>query len=435
MNVRIIATTISAFVWTFGSASAFAQSEGLFAFKGFGTISASRTYTDSAGYVNAVQPAKAGRPDQWTFSPETLLGAQLDIAPKSDVSATVQVIAKHRNTDQVQADVEWAFIKYQFHPSWRLRAGRVLTPAFMDSEYRYVGYANTYVRPAQEIYAQYPLSTHDGLDINYRASVGGGIVNLTGYAGTAKIDGPANPDGSLAFTYGSTDLKGFRAAWENESLNLSAGITRVTSAGISGAGTTPLLSVLTAAKAASANFGAVCPSCQNAVTALTTTLIDASGVFTVMDVGARYTMDDWVFWGEYATTRPNEALFRSTNLFTLGASRTFGNFTPFVTVSRATWLESGSNAAVSAAEIAAIPAQPLRVALNAYNATVMPPDNSRHSVAVGTRWDVAKNIALKGELWRVSLDSPVNAPVFPMAAGVPRETSFNVVTFALDFVF
>lgn len=434
MNVRI-ATTITTFVWAFGSASVFAEGEGVFAFKGFGTISTSRTFTDSAGYVNAVQPAKAGRPNQWTFSPETLIGAQLDIAPKSDISATVQVIAKHRNTDQIQADVEWAFIKYQFNPSWRLRAGRVLTPAFMDSEYRYVGYANTYVRPAQEVYAQYPLSTHDGLDINYRASVGGGIVNLTGYAGTSRIDGPANPDGSLAFTYGSTDLKGIRAAWESESLSLSGGITRLTSAGISGGGTAPLLSVLAAAKVASTNFGATCPSCQNAVTALTTTMVDASGIFTVMDLGARYTMGDWAFWGEYATTRPNEALFRSANLFTLGASRTFGNFTPFVTVNRTTWLESGSNAAVSTAEIASIPSAPLRAALNAYNATVVPPDNSRHSVAVGTRWDLAKNIALKGELWRVSLDSPVNAPAFPMAAGVPRDTSFNVLTFAIDFVF
>jgi hypothetical protein len=42
----------------------------------------------------------------------------------------------------------------------------------MNSDFREVGYANTWVRPPIEVYGQEPLDSVDGMDVLYRTVLG-----------------------------------------------------------------------------------------------------------------------------------------------------------------------------------------------------------------------------------------------------------------------
>lgn len=68
----------------------------------------------------------------------------------------MQVIAKQRYDENYTPTVEWAYLQYAVTESLDVRAGRVVLPVFITSEYRKVGYANPWVRPPQEVYRTVP---------------------------------------------------------------------------------------------------------------------------------------------------------------------------------------------------------------------------------------------------------------------------------------
>lgn len=414
--------------------AAWAQEESLVKISGFGTLSAVRTDTDAIGYRVGQQPTNSIKPNDWSLTPDSLLGVQLDIAQKSDLSATVQVVSRHRTTNAIEPTFDWAFVKYQFNPQWRVRIGRVLTPALMDSEFRYVGYANVYARPNNDLYPIYPLNNHDGIDLNYQGPLAGGVFNVSGFAGTSKYKVPANADGSLDYSYEVKNLGGVRIGWETDGLTLSAGYTSLTSIGLIGSGTAALLQVRDAAQTAVTNFGAQCPSCINPVNSISNSVSSSAGVLKLSDLGVRYSLDDWGFWGEYIRTEVGEGLVNAGESYVVGVNKVINSWTPYLTLSRqSTTLMAAKT--VNAAEIAAIPIPALRAALTGYNSGIVPVDTSRHSFAAGTRWDFAKNMAFKGELSHVVLDVTTNPLIYPRVAGTARPDSFNLITLALDFVF
>jgi hypothetical protein len=63
--------------------------------------------------------------------------------------------------------------------------------AFLVSDYRNVGYANTMLRPSQEVYAQVPNDSLDGADLDWRQDVGTATLTtqLAYGRSTAKLAG------------------------------------------------------------------------------------------------------------------------------------------------------------------------------------------------------------------------------------------------------
>ena len=395
-----------------------AADDPLFEIRGFGSFAATRTDESTAGY--RVYPQTSSKANKWAFDTDSLLGVQVDVAPKEQLSAVVQVIGRKREQSSWDPEVEWAYVKYDFSPAWRLRVGRVLTPVFMESDYRFIGYANTFARPDNAVYSTYPLSNHDGFDLTYRTGLGSGMLALSGYGGKASLDVPGQ------LTYGG-DLLGVTATYELDDPTVRFGHVKL-DAKITG--NNQGLKTIATNLATASRFG--CTTCVDIGQKYdrTTNGFD----FSVTDIGLRYTMGELTTWAEYAWS-DNTAVLQPSESFLLGASYNLGKWTPYVAYGN--YKTKGNDKTVVTNAPGAFAALAAVV-----NSSLENQASSRNTLALGTRYDFYKNFALKAEVSRVTLDkanaNPNAFPVVPaVAAGVVvnRPQNFNLFTLAVDFVF
>lgn len=101
-----------------------------------------------------------------TFGADNTIGLQISAAMNEQINFTGQLLAKG-TIDGYGLESHWAFIDY--HPSNHLsiRAGRLVLPVFLGSEYVDVGYAYPWVRPPMEVYSGIPLTSYSGVDMLY----------------------------------------------------------------------------------------------------------------------------------------------------------------------------------------------------------------------------------------------------------------------------
>jgi hypothetical protein len=72
----------------------------------------------------------------------------------------------------------------------------------MVSDYRNVGYANTMVRPSQEVYSQVPMDSLDGGDLSWQQNIGSATLTTQLAYGSSSIT-MAGGDGKAKITNGS----------------------------------------------------------------------------------------------------------------------------------------------------------------------------------------------------------------------------------------
>ena len=101
-----------------------------------------------------------------TFGADNTIGLQISAAMNEQINFTGQLLAKG-TIDGYGLESHWAFIDY--HPTNHLsiRAGRLVLPIVMSSEYIDVGYAYPWVRPPLEVYSGIPMTSYSGVDMLY----------------------------------------------------------------------------------------------------------------------------------------------------------------------------------------------------------------------------------------------------------------------------
>lgn len=159
-----------------------------FTFSAFGTLGVVRSSTDQADYVRELQVKGA------TKSPSVMvdsnLGLQLTAKANDWLSATVQTLTAERDTDQFSTRFEWAYVKLVPMDNLNLRLGKVVLPNFLVSDSRRIGYANTALRPSNEVYGLDLLTNGiTGGDLSYAWHVGGGVLTASAAYGTTKAVG------------------------------------------------------------------------------------------------------------------------------------------------------------------------------------------------------------------------------------------------------
>jgi hypothetical protein len=399
--------------------------------RGFGTLSATRTDDSGTGYVSYPQNTSLATTHEWSVANDSLMGVQLDVRPDQQFSATAQVIARHRARDHIKPQLEWGFIKYRHDDHWTVQVGRLLTPVQMDAESRFVGYANTTVRADLSAHSLYPLSNHDGVNITHERMVGDTHLEVVGYAGRASIELPGDRDGKQFFHYRADLVKGIRLSAVNGGLTFKASYTKFDDY-VEGTTTNFIKLLLTQSQNAELNG---CGSCQRVSQALNNTLTDIGS--TLIDIGLRYDFQPYAVWGEYFSNSARESLRSSYHGVVLGGSITRGKWTPYITygvqklkkvnahrISDADLL----NPSVSSTQLPAFNQEPL-----------FPSNSARQSWAIGARYEITRNAALKAEMLQVRLQDPTRAYPTPFPklslSGEPRSKSFGLYTLALDFVF
>jgi hypothetical protein len=362
---------------------------------GFGTAGIAFTDTDDAEFVRSSQPV--GADSSGDVGVDSIAGIQATTRLTDRVSGTVQVLVRRLYDPGFELDVPMAFIKVDLNEGFAVRIGRVPAPLFLVSDFRQVGYANTWIRPPIEVYGQAPLDSVDGLDVLY-----------TGAAGPVSLNGQA--------FYGKTDLDlstsdaSVRKFW---GVNLNASIGPVTLR----AGRAQSRLSLDSAPANSLLAGLR----QAGFTALANELspIDRESTFTAF--GALLDWNNLIVQAEATKSTSDSFIPDTSGRYGLVGYR-MGELTPFVI-----YAEREVDSARTSNVVPQVgPLIPLALGVNALIAGAQ-----QDTTSVGVRWDAADSVAVK---FQYDYIDPEGAGLLANASTGFNE-SVNVFSLAVDVVF
>ena len=385
---------------------------------GFGTGALTWTNTDKAEFARPNQAAGVRKTPR-TFV-DSNLGLQADIGVNSWLSFTAQGLVRHDAEANYGAELSWAFAKAKINDQFSVRVGRVGLPAFMISDYRNVGYANTFLRPPVEMYSQVPFNSLDGIDATYQQSFGDTTVT-----------------GQLAFGRTESDIAGGVTGKGKEivALNLVAEQGPFTArfghveAKISITGSASFDQLLAGLRAAGTGYRF--PQLNTMANELDANEKKAS--FTSLGLGM-----DWnnvIVQTEFAKRKTDTYINDTTSWYVMGGYR-FGKVLPYVIQSKVSIDGFPANAVPTACP-AGFPAActPTMAALRA-GANRLPysgiGQGEQSTTSVGVRWDFYRSVALKAQIDRVKpeIGSGLLLNAQPGFTG-----PVTVGAVALDFVF
>ncbi|RYI04036.1 MAG: porin, partial [Acetobacteraceae bacterium] len=353
--------------------SAFADADVKTSFSGFGTLVGSFTDNDDVQVISTPFQTK-GVDKDLDFGGDSRLGLQGRVEFGNAMSVTGQLIAQRRVSKDLDPEVEWLFGQWSGISGLDLRMGRVVLPAFMISDSRFVSYSLPSVRVPTLVYAMFPGSSVDGLQALYRRKIGPANWSFVGTYGSASTDTSETKDvtnlgvtaelGDWTFRYGYVQSKA------TITLDLAPGVL-------------PLLPV------------------------------DFKDKFH--DLGVQYDNGTVFASAEYVVRKTEPKVLDSAGWYITGGAR-FGKWTPYATISRTTAADDNVSAAAFGPVI------------------LLKSVNEAKGLAAGVRYDVATNIALKAEVGHYKGASPF---IFSVSDRTLRdvEAKVNMVSFGLDFVF
>jgi hypothetical protein len=417
-----ITLACSSILCTFARPTQAAENKSAFGIdlRGFGSIIATKTSDGAVGWRVQNQPIDQARQyaGAWALNSESIIGVQADINSHQDISGSIQVIATNRNHGNVEPAVELAFLRYQPSPDWQFRLGRIWTPAFMNSETRYIGYANTIFRNTN--YTLYQITNLNGADAQYSQSMADGNFKLAAYVGKNNYQLPNNAAGKDDY-YELPSIVGSYVSWENERWLLRSSFTRINLARHGAANAGILETTVPALKAAYAN--ASCDICN--AEADKWVRIWTGVRYDVFTVAGKYSWNNVNLSSEYIWRNTNSTMPKATGI-DVEISSNRGRYTPYLSY---TLLRSKSNNA------AKFPSSLTQFAN--LNASYEAGNIDRDILTAGTKIDIAKNLSLRGEVMNIRFDSKKAgvgfAPATDTSKGLPP--SYQVFSFAVDFLF
>lgn len=183
-------------------------------FSGFGSIGAVRTDTNQGEFRRDDQ--SSGADQDINFKVDTNLGLQLTAKANDWLSGTVQSLSMQRTTGKISTEVEWAYLKLQPISGLSAFAGRMTLPTFLVSDSRNVGYANTWLRPPNEVYGLAMLHRLEGADVSYALPIEGTTLTASAIAGKSSLH-------IFGAELDVDQVKGGNLQWEMDWLTLRVG--------------------------------------------------------------------------------------------------------------------------------------------------------------------------------------------------------------------
>ena len=377
----------------------------MFRFSGFGTLGVAGSDNDRVDFIgNFFQPNGAGYTRDWSASVDSRLGVQLTYLPTDKFSAVLQVTAEQEYDNTWDPDVEWAFLQYDFTPNFSLRAGRIVMPLYMFSEFRKVAFALPWIRPPGELY-NVPSHTTDGLGLLYTHHFG--EVNYTFYGVYGEDDSRSADESHTKAREGLTLSNTFE--YKDTTFRLAYSRTKLTIEDLD-----DLFGLYRA-------FG---PEGEE--------IYDEFSIhdreYAQFTVGVWHDPGKWFVGGEWSRAMSDTFLQPGNSWYVSGGYR-FNKFTPYLTYAQ-TRLSHGSIPMLSAASGPPFVVGPLNDLLVA---VVRPIRQS--TVTVGTRWDFAENAAFKVQLDHIMTEENSSTNFINVQPNFDYGDSVNVLSLSVDFVF
>ncbi len=158
---------------------------------GFGTLGASHSDSEQYGW-RPTMDLEGSYDGQWEVANNSILGVQLDGVVSPRLKGSLQLVARQRQHQGLDDVVEWAYLGYGLSDSLDLRVGRMGLGNYLLSDYRNVRFAQLWTHPPTEYYGQLPHHHSDGIDITWshhdgdglwRWRTGAGVSDLSFYVG------------------------------------------------------------------------------------------------------------------------------------------------------------------------------------------------------------------------------------------------------------
>lgn len=355
-----------------------AQGDSSYSFSGFATLGVVGSNAELGEY--AVNGQNRGASQRWSGEVDSKVGVQLTAKANAMFSGTVQLLSKQNGDGNFMPQLEWAFVKAKLSPALSVRLGRIGGPFFAVSDFRDVGYANTWLRPPLDVYGQVPISRFDGADLLYQLGTGLGTLSAQFYVGKA----------AAVVQHTDVDFKrllGFNGTLEMDNgLTLRLGYVR---GKLSVASTT--LNNL------SATLRAVpIPAVASVGEQLDPNERDAS----FAGLGLSWDQGEWLVNAEY-TQRRTASYVPDTNAWYLTLGRRFGSWTPYATLSQISQTSSNVDNTIPPGLSPSLDAARAGV-----DGIVASQRRAQKTQAIGLRWDMMRNTALKAQVDRIAPDGP-----------------------------
>jgi hypothetical protein len=417
MNKQIIAAMLA---MPLALSSAFAQeAEGpSVKVSGFGTGALTWTNTNEAEFGRPNQASGAKKKPRTGV--DSNLGLQADVRINDWLSFTGQGLVRRDAEDNYGAELAWAFAKFKVSDRFSVRVGRIGLPAFMISDYRNVGYANTFLRPPVEMYSQVPFNSLDGIDATWQQSFG-----------DTTVTGQLAYGGTEAQIAGGLTGKGEKMAAINvvaEHGPFTARFGRV-DATVEITGSASLNQLLGGLRAAGAGYRFP----QLITMADELEARDKKASFTSLGLGMDW--NDIVVQTEFAKRKTATYVNDTTSWYVMGGYR-FGKVLPYFIHGKVSIDGHPANVVPTACP-AGYPAActPTMNALRA-GAARLPYSGTgqgeQSTTSVGVRWDLYRSVALKAQVDRVK-PKVGSGLLLNAAPGFNKDVTVGAV--ALDFVF
>ena len=396
MSRLLVAPLLVALV---GSAAA-ADEPARFSLSGFGTLGVVRSDKDDFHFRSSTTQSSSSPGQNFDATTDSVLGVQGTARIHDQLDATVQAVTRHTAGYDYAPRISWAYLRYRATPELTLRAGRTTTPFFMFSDSHNLNYITPWVRPPVEVYSLNPFSALDGIDLLYRFPIGAFDLEIQALYGDSNV---SIPWGSRISLKGA---KGLKLAIAGSGLTFQAGYART-----------------------DLHVHWNDSFYQHLVTTLPPNVAQNmsgdEGHAQFFSAGLQWEKDNWLVITEYAK-RKVDRYINTSHAWYITAGYRFGELTPFFTYAQQTQ-DTPAN------DVTLPPAQaPL---MNIFNASR---NNAQKSVALGMRLDVARNVALKGQLERIYPGPDgrgIFAPPDTPADYIKTTDPVHVLSLSVDFVF
>lgn len=386
----------------------------VFSLSGFATLGAVHSSERNADYTYTIfQPKGAGYTEPWSLAVDSRVALQLNAKLSRQWSGVLQVISEQQYDGTFRPAIEWANVTYQATPDLSLRVGRIALASTLSSDYRKVGYAMPWIRPPRDVYSLAPVTNNDGIDLRYRSRFGAVSNTVQAYVGRKDLK-TTYQDGEpiqVREAMGVTDTVEFDAA----TLRMTYQQARLT-------------------MPASKSFFDQLRQFGTRGVALADQYDFENKRYRLLSIGANYDPGNWFITSEWERVQTHSWSGDGTGWFIGGGVR-LGRWTPYMTYSRARLDSPSTEAGLSTAGLPpayAFAAGRANAVLNSLLGNFIPTDRT---IAVGTRWDVARNAALKVQLEHISVGSNSNGTFRFPRAGFTLGGQANIVSIALDMVF
>lgn len=390
-------------------------------FNGFATLGLTVGDDELLGFRRGLDGAKASRDGDPRLDVDSLLGLQLNVELSPRLDFTVQGVVRERAQQSLNETTEWAFLRLQADEHSDFRVGRLGLDVFMLADYRQVGYAYPWVRPAPDFYGGIPIFRFDGADYTRRFTAAGGSLQAKLFVGRSESTLPISTPSTDRFNLALDTSWGLTLLWERDSWQLRGSYVGVEF------GSDPPLSDLFEAADLAADLWPEAP-------AIAERLRFKGAQLDYLSVGLRYDSGPWLVHAEIARLDADRDSLSQQDAAYLSVARRFGPFTGFVQIAAAVPHHSPVRFALPdglSANLAEL-LEPLRAG---FEDTINGTRIEQRGAGLGLRWDFAPGKALKLQWDRWKVDKDGNSIWLLDGATQHEDRGVNVLSASVDFVF